>query len=97
MAVVIRNTIGRLADIPLTDRALMREAGLLARERILRRTRAGRDMRGQAFQPYSAAYASTKAKELGSARVDLTVSGGMLGHLTIVEVTDDKVVLGWAS
>jgi hypothetical protein len=29
--------------------------------------------------------------------VDLTVSGGMLGHLTIVEVTDDKVVLGWAS
>ena len=85
-----------LANITLTDKALMREVGLLARERILRRTAAGQDSEGQAFRPYSQKYAEQKAAALGSTGgVNLQVSGGMLNAITIVEVTDDSVELGF--
>lgn len=86
----------RLADVELTDRALMREIGLLARERIVRRTRQGVDAEGRPFQPYSPGYASAKRRDLGgSGTVNLTVSGAMLNSLQVVEVTDDSVTLGF--
>lgn len=80
-----------------TDVAIMREVGLLVRETIRRRTARGIAATGAPFQPYSAAYSKQKAMGLGKAApVDLTVSGGMLNALQIVEVTKTSVTLGFA-
>jgi hypothetical protein len=96
MGVQVRSTIPNLANIKLSDRELMREVGLLARERIVRRTISGRDAKGGSFQPYSPSYAERKAKEgLGGGTVNLQVSGAMLNDLQITEVTDESVTLGW--
>lgn len=74
----------------------MREVGLLARERIYRRTIAGRDQDDQPFKPYSAAYGALRAKEGLSTNVNLQVSGAMLNALRIVAVTETSVTLGFA-
>jgi hypothetical protein len=97
VGITVRRTIPDLARFADTvvDRSLMREIGLLARERIIRRTAAGKDERGQPFRPYSAGYRERKAKELGGGTVNLQVSGAMLNALTIVEVTDRSVTLGF--
>lgn len=97
MGVVIRRQfadLSKLADT-LVTRETMREIGLLARERIIRRTAAGKDEDGQPFRPYSAQYRERKAKELGGGTVNLQVSGAMLNALTIVDVTDRSVTLGF--
>ncbi len=99
MGVTVRRTfadLGKLAD-QVVDRALMREVGLLARERIIRRTVSGRDDKGQPFQAYSPGYRERKAKEIGGGNVNLQVSGAMLNALTIVDVTDRSVTLGFGS
>ena len=93
---VARN-FGPLDRIQLTDKDLMREVGLLARERIVRRTRQGLDAEGQPFAPYSDGYKDRKAKELGASAVNLTVSGEMLNAITITRVEDDEVELGFSS
>lgn len=92
---MIKRTIPDLSREPLVTRETMREIGLLARERIIRRTIAGKDEQGQAFRPYSPEYAERKAKELGGGGVNLQVSGAMLNALTIVDVTDRSVTLGF--
>lgn len=92
---VIRN-FGPLDQIPLTNRQLMREVGLLARERIVRRTRQGIGTEGRAFEPYSEAYRLQKSQELGTTPVNLTVSGAMLNDITITKVEDDSVELGFS-
>jgi hypothetical protein len=97
MGVIIRNTIPKLDQLQLTDRELMREVGLLARERIIRRTAAGKDRDGMSFRPYSAGYAKRKREELGGGDVNLQVSGEMLRGLQIVDLTDRKVTLGWVT
>lgn len=85
-----------LAETPLTSRELMREVGLLARERIYRRTVSGRDQFDAAFAGYSAGYEERKRQELGSANpVNLQVSGDMLNAMTITEVTENTVTLGF--
>ena len=81
--------------IRFTDAALMREIGLLAREAILRRTERGVDVDGQPFQAYGETYAKRKDAALGATGVNLKVSGRMLDGLTIVEVTEDSVTLGF--
>ena len=93
---VTRN-FGPLDQIPLTDAQLMREVGLMVRERIVRRTRAGEGVDG-AFQPYSASYAAQKRKALGgSGTVNLTASGAMLNAIVLTKVTDDEVEIGFSS
>jgi hypothetical protein len=95
--VTVNKTRFRLpSEIKLTTKELMTEIGLLAREMIVRRTAAGKDADGQSFQPYSAAYAKRKAEELGTSQVNLQVSGRMLNALTIVEVTETSVTLGFS-
>lgn len=97
VSVVVRRTIpdlGRELD-RWVDRGLMREVGLLARERIIRRTLSGKDQDGQPFQDYSPQYRERKAQELGAGTVNLQVSGAMLNGLTIVDVTDRSVTLGF--
>lgn len=96
MGVQVTRSIPNLETVKLTDRELMREIGLMARETIIRRTISGRDAKGAAFQPYSPAYAEAKAKEgLGGGKVNLQVSGAMLNDLQITEVTETSVTLGF--
>ena len=96
MSVTVSRNFGRLADIPLTGKALMHEVGVLARQRILSRTLSGQAYTGAAFQAYSPGYAKQKAAAgEGSGIVNLMVSGRMLEGITIVEETDTKVVLGF--
>lgn len=73
----------------------MRDVGLLARETIIRRTRRGEGSDGQRFRAYSPAYAKQKAQHLGAGAVNLTVSGGMLNSIQVVETTDRRVTLGF--
>lgn len=96
MATVTRN-FGPLDRIKLTDRTVMREVGLLARERIIRRTVAGQSTDGSSFQPYSEGYAERKAAELGGGSVNLQASGAMLNGIQITAVTDDSVELGFTT
>jgi len=95
--VPVTRNFGPLDQIKLTDKALMREVGLLVRERIVRRTRAGRSTDGAPFTPYSRGYALKKQAELGgSTNPNLTVSGAMLNDITILRVDDDEVELGFS-
>jgi hypothetical protein len=85
-----------LSAIEFSNRALMREIGLLVRERVVRRTRSGIAATGARFAPYSAGYALQKAKALrGSGTVNLTVSGDMLNKLVLSEVTETSVTVGY--
>jgi hypothetical protein len=95
MSVTVRRNFGPLRDIPLAGKELMHEVGLLARERIVRRTVAGEDSRGYAFRRYSDSYAQQKHKALGNSSVDLQVSGNMLRAIANLEETDTKVVIGF--
>lgn len=97
MPVRVRVNFAPLADFPISTKEIMREVGLLARERILRRTASGVDQFDHAFAPYSPGYALQKSKELGSSRVNLQVSGAMLNAIAITEVTEDSVTLGFSS
>jgi hypothetical protein len=81
---------------PLLTPAHLREVGLFIRERIVSRTRGGQDVRGGGFAAYSPRYAAQKFAELGTSRVDLTVSGNLLNEITILNVTTSSVSLGWA-
>ena len=94
---VSRNfTIETLLGAVRPTREDMRELGLIARERIVRRTLRGVDADGKPFAPYSAGYAKQKAQALGSAApVNLQVSGAMLNQLQIVKLSDTEVRLGW--
>lgn len=86
----------RLSEIQFSTRDLMREIGLLARERIIRRTLSGQDAQDAAFAPYSLGYAKAKQQALGSSDpVNLQVSGDMLNNIAITEVTDHSVTLGF--
>lgn len=96
-SVTVTVTGRRLSDVEFSSEDLMREVGLLVRERILRRTASGRDANELPFAPYSAAYALRKAKEVGPGSVNLMLSNGMLGAITITEVTKNRVTLGFSS
>lgn len=97
MPVTVTRNFTALADIKLTNKELMREVGLLARERIVLRTISGLDAQGAPFQPYSIGYAIQKAAALGSTRVNLQVSGDMLNSIQVTEVTDTSVTLGFSN
>ena len=91
----IKRSFKPLSDLVLTTKEDMREIGLLARERIIKRTLRGESAAGGSFAPYSADYAATKRAALGTSAVNLQVSGNMLNQLTIVELTENSVTLGW--
>jgi len=98
MSVKVNKNFGRLEDIPLSNRELIRELLLLARERVIRRTLAGQSSEGVAFVPYSPGYLKAKRKALGtSGRPNLQASGRMLNEITIVELTDTRGTLGFSS
>ena len=94
MGVEIRRNFGDLTDLRLMTRADWQRVGLLARERIIRRTVEGRDEEDQAFRPYSDGYAAIKARMGASGRVDLQLSGEMLRAIT-VDPDDEGVTLSF--
>jgi hypothetical protein len=96
MPVTITVSGPRLSETQFTTRDLMREIGLLVRERVLRRTIGGTDANDAPFTPYSATYAALKSAELGTSDVNLQVSGAMLNALQILDVTDHSVTMGYA-
>lgn len=97
MPVTVHLTGTRFEEIQLSTADLMREIGLLARERILLRTAAGNASDGSAFLPYSAAYAVRKAAAVGDGPVNLQLSGRMLQALVITHVTETSVTLGFSN
>ena len=54
----------------------------MIRQRIVERTARGVDASGRPFAPYSKDYAETKREQLGTAGVNLAVSGEMLRAIT---------------
>jgi hypothetical protein len=68
--------------------------GRMAREKIVLRTRQGRDYNGTPFQRYSAGYAKAKAAEVGAGPVNLQLSGEMLNAIT-VEADNNSVTLAF--
>lgn len=97
MGVKLTKNFGRLAELPLSSRAVVRELLLLARERVIRRTLAGQSAEGGAFAAYSPGYARAKQAALGTSRVNLQVSGRMLEDIVITELTDTRGALGFKS
>ena len=93
--VSIERNFKPLGDLKLVTKDMMREVGLLVRERIIRRTLQGQDANGQSFAAYSAGYADMKRAALGTSQVNLQVSGNMLNDMQIVDVDDSSVTLGW--
>jgi hypothetical protein len=93
MAITVTKNFGPLANLELTTKQLMREIGLLARERIIRRTIGGRDQHDQSFRPYSAGYRKAKEAALGAGPVNLQVSGAMLNAIVLTDITDTSVTL----
>lgn len=94
--ITVRKNFGPLADTPLTSQAVMKEIGLLARERIVRRTLSGQDADGNAFTPYSPEYRALKQQELGSASpVNLQVSGRLLEGIVLTDLTEKSVTLSF--
>jgi phage gpG-like protein len=87
---------GNYAKIVLVDQPFMNEVGDLAQSLIRRRTAAGKDADGVAFQELSPAYAKKKQKELGHSRPDLTVSGRMLNEMSRLKSTEKTVTIGFA-
>lgn len=87
----------RFSEIPLSTVDLMREIGLLARERILLRVAEGLDVQGAPFAPYSPGYALAKANALGAGPVNLQVSGRMLEAIVLTNVTENSVTLGFSN
>lgn len=95
MSVKVTRNFASLVNLELVKAEDMRQIGLLARERIIRRTRQGIGPDGAPFAPLSPGYAAIKQRELGTSAPDLTVSGRMLNDITITDVTDSSVTLGW--
>lgn len=95
MSVHVLKNFPPLAGLPLTNKQVMREVGLLARERVYRRTISGTDMHGQPFKAYSKDYLKAKQQAVGTTQVNLQLSGGMLNALQIINVTEDSVEIGF--
>lgn len=97
MPVSVNLTGERFSEIPLSTVDLMREIGLLARERILLRTARGIASTGDAFAPYAPGYAAAKAKAVGQGPVNLQLSGAMLEGIVLGAVTERSVTLTFSN
>lgn len=71
------------------------EVGHFATTLVVARTKAGKDVDGQAFAEYSEAYAETRKKLGLSDSPDLAVTGTMLGALVPRVISADEVAIGY--
>ena len=100
MGITVRRSFAPLAGLELTTVETMRAVGDETLAKIRERTAVGIDADGMPFTSYSEGYAKAKAAErfgmLGSASaVDLELSGEMLANMSVQDVTDRKVTLGF--
>jgi hypothetical protein len=85
MGVTVRRNFASLDTLPIgPSRDDWGRIGRLARERVIRRTLAGRDERDAPFQPYSRGYAAVKTALGASPAVNLQLSGEMLRAITVI-------------
>ena len=95
MPVMVQRNFGVLADVIRTTKEDWYEVGILARELIIQRTRAGKDINKKAFTPYSQGYATQRRKAgLARVRVNLELSGNMLASIQI-HAESDRVTLSF--
>lgn len=68
-------------------------------DRIVERTKAGKDKNGNAFAPYSKDYKESENFKIAgkSNKVNLELSGDMLDGLEIIENRDGRVVIGYGT
>lgn len=92
MGVTVTRNFGPLDAIDLLTQGDWMRVGRLARKRIIERTLDGKDEDGQAFTPYSDAYAALKSKIGAGSGVNLQLSGAMLQGIQ-VEADDDGATL----
>lgn len=102
MAATVRVTknfrpLGDLQFITREDMAALGQELIL---RIRQRTAAGVDAEQRPFAPYSPKYAEQKGATVFGAvasalRVNLELTGAMLGAMTVTDVTDTSVTLGF--
>jgi len=88
-----------LISIPTRFNATQREAiGLDIINRIVERTEAGLDVNGNPFAPYKQSYKQTLDYKVGhgsSSKVNLTLTGEMLGSISIVANGPGFIKLGF--
>jgi hypothetical protein len=95
MPITVARNFGPLTDAIRTTKEDWYEVGVMARELILQRTRAGKDVNKQAFTPYSQGYATQRRKAgLSRARVSLELSGQMLESIQ-VDAESNRVTLSF--
>ncbi len=80
---------------PQAREALLVRAATLAAGAIKRRARQGQDFEGGALAPYSPRYAALRAAAGRGTRPDLTLSGHMLGSLSVLRHSSQEAVLGF--
>lgn len=81
---------------PRAREALLVRAATLAVGMIRTRTRRGTDFEGRTFAPYSPRYAAQRAAAgRDHSVVNLTLSGHMLGSLTVLRHSSQEAVVGF--
>lgn len=96
MPIRVKKSFRRLVARPLVEARAFREIGAFVVQQIRTRTEGGRDVNGYPFRRLSPRYAEQKAKALGSTAANLSVSGRMLNALTVTDVTEKSVTVGFA-
>lgn len=96
VAVSVTRNFPSLTSVRVVTREDWARVGRLARERIIRRTTDGRDVRDASFAPYSAGYRRAKEAMGASGTVNLQLSGEMLRAIT-VEPDEQGVTLRFSS
>jgi hypothetical protein len=88
-----------LISIPTSFNATQREAiGIDIINRIVERTEAGLDVNGNPFAPYKQSYKQTLEYKIGhgnSSKVNLTLTGELLGSLSIISHGAGFIKLGF--
>lgn len=95
MPITVARNFGPLTDAIRTTKEDWYEVGVRARELILQRTRAGKDVNRRAFRPYSKGYATQRGNAgLSRVLVGLELSGQMLESIQ-VDAESNRVTLSF--
>jgi hypothetical protein len=80
---------------PDARRAILSKLGLLFVGRVKRRTKAGLDVNGHPFAPYSVRYRENRRRAGWGTKPDLWLRGGMMGSLGVLDVDEKRVLVGF--
>lgn len=94
----LRINLKEMFGISMKGKPALREAlGQALMDQMIERTQGGKDREGKSFKRYSKQYRnSDEYKASGkSGRVNMTLTGDMLGLLDIKDQSDNTITLGW--